>query len=207
VTPGRCAWRAVCLVVAAVLLGVYADVGSYAPGFLRMLPELGAPWVLLAFAGGRAAHRWVASAVAGPGLILVGLGSYWLFMRVAYDVELYQYVGNGRGLHWVSLGIVLGVAAGLMGRASTSTRWLLRWGGWGFAVGVPLVEAHSVLLRSWYPRPGPLAGVLLATAAGVALLAWRKTRSAPTAVRPRRAPFGPERRRPGGRSRAAGPRG
>jgi hypothetical protein len=198
-------WRAVGLTVAAVLLGVYADVGAYASGFSRLVPELGSPWVLLAFAGGRAAHGRVASGVAGSVLILLGLVSYWLFMRLAYDVELYQYVGNGRGFHWVSLGVVLGVLAGLMGRVSTSTRSLPRWAGWGFAVGTPLAETLRV--ASWYPWSGQLAAVLLVTAAGAALLAWRQTRRAPGGLRLRRAPCGPSRRRRGGRSRAAAPRG
>lgn len=65
------------LAAAAMLLGVYADVGAYAGGFWGTLPEMGTPWVLLAFAGGRMARRGaVTSALAGSCLILVGLASY-----------------------------------------------------------------------------------------------------------------------------------
>ena len=148
------------LAAAAVLLGVYADVGAYAGGLWGVLPEMGTPWVLLAFAGGRVARRGtVTSALAGSCIILLGLASYWAFMHLAYDVELYQYVGNGRGLSWSAMAVVLGTVAGLAGRSSAARTPRRAAAGWGFAVGVPLAEAARVLTSGDYPDAVALAVV------------------------------------------------
>ncbi len=171
----RVGLRLVGLAAAAVLLGVYADVGAYAGGFWGLLPEMGTPWVLLAFAGGRVAPRGaVTSALAGSCLILVGLASYWAFMHLAYDVELYQYVGNGRGLSWSTMAVVLGTVAGLAGRSSAARTPRRAAAGWGFAVGVPLAEAARVLTSGGFPNADALAVVLMTTAAATTVVALRE---------------------------------
>ena len=148
-----------------------------------MLPEMGTPWVLLAFAGGRAAHRGaVTSAAAGSSLILLGLASYWAFMHLAYDVELYQYVGNGRGLSWSMMAIVLGTVAGLAGRSSAARTPRRVAAGWGFAVGVPLAEAVHVLTPGGFPNPEPLALVLVTTASATTAVSLREARPMPLAL-------------------------
>jgi len=166
-----------------MLLGVYADVGSYAGGFWRTLPEMGTPWVLLAFAGGRVARRrGFTSALTGSCLILVGLVSYWAFMHLAYDVELYQYVGNGRGLSWSAMAVVLGTVAGLAGRSSAARPPWRSAAAWGFAVGVPLAEAVHVLISGGFPHTESLALVLTTTAAATTAVALRESRPGPLAL-------------------------
>jgi hypothetical protein len=162
---------------------VYADVGAYADGFWGMLPEMGTPWVLLAFAGGRVAPSGaVTSVFAGSCLILLGLVSYWAFMHLAYDVELYQYVGNGRGLSWCVMAAVLGTVAGLAGRSSAAhTPWRSATG-WGFAVGVPFAEAAGVLSSGGFPNTEALALVLLTAAAATTAVALREAPPWPLAL-------------------------
>jgi hypothetical protein len=178
----RAVLRLVGLAAAAALLGVYADVGAYASGFWGTLPEMGTPWVLLAFAGGRVATGAVTSAVVGSCLILLGLATYWAFMHLAYDVALYQYVGNGRGLSWSTMAVVLGTAAGLAGRLSGARAPLRAAVGWGFAVGVPLAEAARVLLPDGYPDPEALALVLMTTSVATTVVALRQARPWPLAL-------------------------
>jgi len=128
------------------------------------------------------AHRGaVASALAGSCLILLGLASYWALMHLAYDVELYQYVGNGRGLSWSAMAVVLGTVAGLAGRSSAA-RAPRRAAAWGFAVGVPVAEAVHVLTSGGFPSPEPLALVLVATAAATTAVALREARPWPLAL-------------------------
>jgi hypothetical protein len=186
-TPARSGsvpWRwFAALTVASLLLGVYADVGGYAAGVWGVVPELGTPWVLLAFAGGRVARRRVVTAAAsGSLLILLGLATYWAFVHLAYGVELYQYVGNGRGLFWGALAIALGSAAGLAGRASTApVRWRAA-AGWGFAVGVAVAEGAHMLSWAGYSDSDALAAVLLTAAAATTGVALRDARLWPLAL-------------------------
>lgn len=71
---------------------------------------------------------------------------------LAYDVELYQYVGNGRGLSWGTMAVGLGTVAGLAGRSSGARAPWRAAAGWGFAVAVPLAEAARVLISEGFPE-------------------------------------------------------
>jgi hypothetical protein len=78
------------MLVLAVLLGVYADVGQRVDGVLGTVPALGTPWLLLAFAGGFAwAPRAMVASLAGPVLVVLGLCSYWIFMEAAHGTPIH----------------------------------------------------------------------------------------------------------------------
>ncbi len=172
----------VVLVVAAALLGVYADVGQYAGGFWGRLPELGAPWVLLGFAGGRLALRPpLVAAGAGLLLILGGLVSYALFVNVVHDVRLYNVVQSGGAYYWAAWAGIMGPLAGLAGAWSRARRPLLRLAGWAFAVGVPLAECARVLASDYLDQRGVIVSLLVLSAA-VASVALREVRLLPLAV-------------------------
>jgi len=97
------------------LLGVYADVGQYAPGFWGSLPGLGTPWVVLAFVGGRFTPGRVLGLLAGAGLMLLGLSTYAAWVHLAYGTSLYNITSDGRATSWACVAIVLGGASGLAG--------------------------------------------------------------------------------------------
>lgn len=84
----------------AALLGAYADVGQYARGFWGTVPEAGTPWVLMAFLGGSLARRPLIAALAGAGLILVGLSAYVGLVHFAYATSLYNITTDGRASSW-----------------------------------------------------------------------------------------------------------
>lgn len=172
-------WPALLLVLVAVLLGIYADVGQYAGGFWGLLPELGAPWVLLAFASGRVANRRPLVA-AGSGLLLIlgGLVSYALFVHVVHEVRLYNVVRSGGAYYWAAWAALLGPLAGLAGSWSVAGRSTLRPAGWAFAVGVPLAECVRVSASDYLDARGVIAS-LLVLAAVVALFALREVRLLP----------------------------
>ena len=156
------------LVLCSVGLGIYADEGQNVDGPLGWLPELGTPWVLIAFAGGRLWSRHlVAAALAGPTLISLGLWSYWLYMEVAHGTPIYNMTNDGRGIYWVGLGCALGLAAGLGG--AFSRRGRLRSVAWALAIAVPLAEG----IVAWNKMFGPPLSIPLALFAVAAALLGR----------------------------------
>lgn len=170
-------WTAVAALCAApLLLGVYADVGQYADGFWGKLPELGTPWLLVAFAGGRVVERRpLVAAGTGLALILGGLAVYGLFVHLVHGTELYNVVMGGRASYWAVTAAVLGPVAGLAGAWSRLRRPLLRSIGWGFAVAVPLAElGRIVLLAQGYLHDPGLAISLVLLASAVALAALKE---------------------------------
>lgn len=173
----------VLLAVAAVLLGVYADLGQHVKGFWGRLPELGTPWMLLAFAGGRTvARRPAVAALVGFLLIFGGLTSYGLFVHVVHGTELHNVVLGGRAGYWAALAAILGPAAGLAGSGSVSRRALRRTASWGFAVGVPLAELLRVVRSDGYlDLPGVTACLVVLTSL-TAIAAVREVRPAPLAA-------------------------
>ena len=173
-------WRVALLGVAAMLLGVYADLGQYAAGFWGRLPELGAPWLLLAFAGGRVANRsTAAAALTGFLLVFGGLVSYGLFVHAAHGTQLHNVVFGGRAFYWAAVAAALGPAAGVAGAGSTSRRHETRRSvAWGFAVAVPLVECARVFASDYLDLRGVIV-VLLALSAGAAVVALREVRLLP----------------------------
>ena len=178
----RAPWLAsVILLLVAVLLGVYADVGQRVDGVLGTVPALGTPWLLLAFGGGFVwARRPVVASVAGPVLIVLGLCSYWIFMEAAHGTPIYNLTNDGRGLFWLAAAAVLGAAGSVTGAVAGSHRHAVRPAGWGFAVAVPLAESARVLFFDLSPEPPILAVCLvLAAALGLAasarVCAWRLT--------------------------------
>jgi hypothetical protein len=151
------------LVLCSVGLGIYADEGQNVYGPLGWLPELGTPWVLIAFAGGRLWSRHlVASAIAGPALISIGLWSYWLYMEVAHGTPVYNMTNDGRGIYWLGLGCALGLAAALSGAFSRRGRLSIPLA--LFAVAVALF-GRSLSEASWQLT---LVAAALWTVGGVA---------------------------------------
>jgi hypothetical protein len=139
------------LVLCSVGLGIYADEGQNVDGPLGWLPELGTPWVLIAFVGGRLWSRHlVAAALAGPALISLGLWSYWLYMEVAHGTPIYNMTNDGRGIYWLGLGCALGLAAALSG--AFSRRGRLRSVAWALVIAVPLAEG-TVALNTMFGPP------------------------------------------------------
>ena len=178
----RAPWLAsVVMLLLAVLLGVYADVGQRVDGVLGAVPALGTPWLLLAFGGGLVwTARPVVACLSGPVLIVLGLCSYWILMEAVHGTPLYNMTNDGRGLFWLVAATVLGAAGSVAGALAGAHRRSLRSVGWGFAVAVPLAEAVRVLFFGLSPEP-PILAVCLVIAAAVGLAAgarvsaWRLT--------------------------------
>lgn len=168
----RAPWLAsVAMLLLAVLLGVYADVGQRVTGVLGTVPALGTPWLLLAFVGGLIwAPRSVVAALSGPVLIVLGLCSYWTFVEVVHGTPTYNMTNDGRGLFWLVAATVLGAAGSVAGAVAGSQRRSLRPVGWGFAVAVPLAEAVRVIFFGLSPEP-PILAVCLVLAAALLLTA------------------------------------
>lgn len=173
-------WRVALLGAAAVVLGVYADLGQHAAGFWGRLPELGSPWVLLAFAGGRTVRRPAAAAASiGFLLIVVGLATYGLFVHAAYGTQLRNVVLGGGAFYWGAVAAVLGPAAGVAGAGSTARRRAtLRAAAWGFAVAVPLVEYGRISASAYLDLRGVVIA-LVALSGITALTAMREVHLLP----------------------------
>jgi hypothetical protein len=160
--------------MASALLGVYADVGQYAPGFWGSLPGLGTPWVVLAFVGGRFTPGRVLGLLAGAGLMLLGLSTYAAWVHLAYGTSLYNITNDGRATSWACVAMVLGGASGLAGFSSSVGSQRQRLLAWGYLVGVPVAEAVHVLSTQAEPQAAALALGLLGLSVAFATLASRR---------------------------------
>lgn len=162
-------------VAAAVGLGIYADRGHLLDAPLDLVTQLGLPWLVLAFVGGRLMRRrLVPGAMAGVALIVVGLGSY-----VVWKVGIYGAYSVGElrygGASWLILAGVLGSVFGIAGALTNRDgRWLRAWG-WGALVAVAIVESIAVLI--WFPASHavPIGVVEMLVGILIALVAFRET--------------------------------
>lgn len=136
------ALRLASVLLAAVALGIWADEGQRAPGFAGYLPELGTPWLVLAFAAGRSIPRWARwlAPVAAAASILLGLASYALFVHRHYGVAYEQVSGGDLG-YWTWLGLGVGALAGMLAFASRTGAAPLAWAA---LAAVPVAEIRLV---------------------------------------------------------------
>lgn len=163
---------ALTITTASLLLGVYADVGQYAPGSWGLLPEAGTPWVVLAFLGGRLARRPAVGALAGAGFLLLGLATYAAWVHLAYGTALHNITTDGRGAWWAGLGLVLGCVGGWAGASTNGGSEGRRQLAWGCVVGAPVAEAMHLLATSAAP-PVTIPVCLLGVGAALATFATR----------------------------------
>ncbi len=162
---------------AAVSLGVYADVGQRAPGALGALPELGTPWLLLAFAGGALCPRpRLLGSSCGAAVLLAGLTSYFVFVAVVHDVGYYNLTNDGRGTWWFGLAAVLGAGTGAVGTLTAHPDERLRTASWALLPALAAAEAERVVAGRIGPHPEQLAAVVVLSAVGLFAYAVLRTR-------------------------------
>jgi len=171
----RWPWAATSLVaVAAVALGVFADEGQRLPGWWAEVPELGSPWILLAFVGARVWHQSpFRSILVGFLSPLIALGTYFLYVHVQYDVSMYNLLNDGRGAFWFGVAISAGLFAAIAGTLSRVDSVGLRSGAWGAVTALPVAEIEFVaeMGRQHFAE---LRWLLLAMSIATALFALRQ---------------------------------
>jgi Family of unknown function (DUF6518) len=155
--------------LAAVALGVFADEGQRLPGAWSAVPALGTPWLLLGLAGGRLwPGRRVVAALAGSGLLVVALWTYYVYVHVQHGTALYNAVNGSRGLTLTVLAAVVGAVSGLAGASTGATKPRTRALAWGFVVAVPTAELWRA---GQYGDARQVLRILL-TGTALSLLLW-----------------------------------
>jgi Family of unknown function (DUF6518) len=135
--------------VAAVSLGIYADVGLDVPGPWGRLTALATPWLLLAFSAARGAGRRTCGAgavVAGVLVVVTGLVSYYLWLTIGLGVAFSTVVHSYEAPMWVVAGVAVGAVFGAVGTLSLSSRRLLRELSWAVVAAAPMADALLTLL-------------------------------------------------------------
>jgi hypothetical protein len=145
-TAGWLVW--IRAVVAAVGLGIYADVGEYAPGVLNTVPLYAFPWVLLAVLWGVAARERAIAAVAGSAGIICGLVSWVVYKRIAYGQSSVAGFLRDELWHWLALALLVGSVFGFAG-ALLSASSAMREVGWGLVAAAGFVEGGAVICLMW----------------------------------------------------------
>ncbi|MDF1602920.1 DUF6518 family protein [Nocardioides sp. YIM 152315] len=184
--------RLAVLVGCGVALGVLSAQGADLPGALRALPDLGTPWLVLAFVAGRGARDVRRAALTAVAVVEAGLVTYYLWQATlgAGGSMLADY---GAPV-WLVSGALLGGlfgGAGWLGEHSESGP--VRLLAWAVLAGVPVAEipharasgvdhrnlvilalvATSVALVVWATARGRVAThVLVPVATGLGLLGY-----------------------------------
>lgn len=164
------AWLKVALVLlAACVVGVFADRGALLAKPWSAFAEIGTPFLLVAFAAGRQPSRFGLGMLWGAAVLSLGQAAYyaWLFLgqEVSWGTLSYQY----RAGEWLLAGALVGALAGALGSASRAQRGgPTRALGWGLLVAVPVAEC--VWVARWQPPEVSVAAGLLVAAA--ALYSW-----------------------------------
>ncbi|WP_110240514.1 hypothetical protein [Nocardioides gilvus] len=148
----------------ALALGVFADQGSSLDGVLGALPELGLPWMALAWTGGRCVERASPGVVVGAALTCLGLVAYFAFVHFVHGVGWYNVLGNGRGFFWFAAAGLFGGAAGWVGTWSSSRGQAQRALSRTFLPAVCAIEAWRTMVWGFGVDTDVLTGVLAAGA-------------------------------------------
>jgi hypothetical protein len=166
------------IVLAAIALGVYADLGHKLGGSAGFVPQLGAPWLAVAFAGGRRSTNQVVSATFGASLLVTGLLSYHFFKIISYGSDSFGGFRRTWPL-WVVVALVAGSVIGVAGSLSLSSLPVHHALGWGVLAGAILSEGIST---AWWPRPGSVVvGITEIVIASAAVsIGAQRSRSAAT---------------------------
>jgi hypothetical protein len=174
----------VAVVLAAVGLGVYADVGERASGAWGAVPKLGLPWFVLALAAGALARRWRWGAVNGVGAIVLGLVSYVVYKDLAYGSTSVAALLRDDADYWLALALGVGVIGGT-GGAWMRSREPFRSIAWGLAGAAACAEGAAllVLVISRDRALGDGARLLVAEVSlGVGVLVWAAREFRPVTV-------------------------
>lgn len=131
--------------VAAVLLGVYAEIGLYAPDPWGVLPEYGLPWVAIAMLWGRAVGRPSMAWLAGIIGIGVGIGTWFGFKVLVYGWFSVDYFLRHDLGYWSALAVIVGLFGGLAGSWVSAVGWRHE-AGWALLVSAAIAEGGSVVL-------------------------------------------------------------
>lgn len=153
-------------------LGVLSAQGSDLPGALRALPDLGTPWLVLAFVAGRGAHDVRRAALIAVAAVEAGLVTYYLWQATlgAGGSMLADYGAPVWLIGGALLAGVFGAAGWLGERSESSTTRVLAW---GLLAGVPIAEIPHARASGVDYRNLVVAG-LVATA--LVLIAWATAR-------------------------------
>lgn len=179
----------VVLAVAAVLLGVLAELLGFLPTPWLYLSQVIYPWLLGAFACGAVARSWVRAAAFGVCFIVAGLASNITFKWVMYGYASVRPMLENEWPAWLAMAVILGCGYGVAGwvhatrggvaeaiaaavlvasgltEAAANVAGVLPWGGWvGGTVAALVTVSAAILLRRRPPRQ------LLATAFAVLAL-------------------------------------
>ncbi len=156
------------LVVAAILLGVVAEVAVRGPA-TQIWTTVGTPWLLLAVvAGRRTPVAWLA-AVGGAGLVLLGFVTYYAWLLLVQGMPWSEVRDRHDALQWLALGAVAGAVCALIGVLSRDRRRVVRTAAWAVVVAIPLVDL-VVWVRG--EQEGRLVVVAGLGAIAAALFAW-----------------------------------
>lgn len=184
--------RLAVLLGCGVALGVLSAQGSDLPGALRALPDLGTPWLVLAFVAGRGARDVRRGALVAVAAVEAGLVTYYLWQATlgAGGSMLADYGAPVWLVGGALLAGILGAAGWLGERSESATTRVLAW---GLLAGVPIAEipharasgiayrdlvvaglvATSLLLVAWATARGRVSpSVLVPVATGLGLLGY-----------------------------------
>ncbi|MFC7493027.1 MULTISPECIES: DUF6518 family protein [unclassified Nocardioides] len=164
--------RPALLLGCGVALGVLSAQGSDLPGALRALPDLGTPWLVLAFVAGRGASEVRRAAVTAVVVVEAGLVTYYVWQATlgAGGSMLSDYGAPVWLIGGALLGAVLGAAGWLGEHGESATTRVLAW---GLLAGVPIAEIPHARASGLDYRNLVIAG-LVATA--LAIVAWATAR-------------------------------
>jgi hypothetical protein len=146
--------------------------GADLPGALRALPDLGTPWLVLAFVAGRGARdvrRAVLTAVAA---VEIGLVTYYVWQATlgAGGSMLADYGAPVWIVGGALLAAVFGAAGWLGNRSESPTVRVLAW---GLLAGVPIAEIPHARASGVDYRNLVVAGLVVTS---LALVAWATAR-------------------------------
>jgi hypothetical protein len=160
-------------IFAAVLLGVFADVGARAAGPWALLTALGTPWLLLAFSAARGSGLILGRATAalvGALVVVTGLASYYLWLIIGRDVAVSTVVHQYKAPMWVLAGVAVGAVFGTVAASSRSPRRRVREVAWAAVAAVPLSDALLPVRLSGRSDVTPVVATLVVVS--LLVLAW-----------------------------------